>query len=517
MPGTASVTKVGSNKVDAILSGVKWVTTDLTYSFPKKFWFYNYNPEKNNNFQMFNSTQQDAVDKILKQFAGVSGLKLTKVNENFTSEGDLRYAMSDSPSGAWAYYPATASYGGDSWYNNSGKFNDNPRIGNWAYSTLIHETGHAVGLKHGHENDGGFPALHKKFDSNEYSVMTYRSFSGQNLNKDYSAEEWGEPQTLMMLDIAALQHMYGANYNYRSKDTVYKWLPNKGTTFVDGKGQGTPGANRIFMTVWDGGGRDTYDFTKYKTDLKVNLKPGSWSTTSADQLAKIGAESDGSKTYYATGNIANSLLYNGNKASLIENAKGGSGDDAMIGNVADNALTGGLGNDTLRGLSGEDKLKGGKGDDFLIGHKADDLIYGGHGHDKINGNSGDDKLLGGAGNDTIKGSGGNDTLKGGSGRDILEGQQGADNLNGGSGDDTLIGGKGADTYFFAPGSGNDLIRGFDPNVDKINLSAYKAINKFNDLKFDKNGSDLTIILNDKNQITLENVNKGQIDADDFIF
>jgi len=41
----------------------------------------------------------------------------------------------------------------------------------------------------------------------------------------------------------------------------------------------------------------------------------------------------------AAGNIANSLLYNNNTASLIENAVGGSGNDSMTGNVADNKLT----------------------------------------------------------------------------------------------------------------------------------------------------------------------------------
>ena len=37
---------------------------------------------------------------------------------------------------------------------------------------------------------------------------------------------------------------------------------------------------------------------------------------------------------------------NGNPASLIENAIGGSGNDTIIGNDADNRLTGGAGNDT---------------------------------------------------------------------------------------------------------------------------------------------------------------------------
>ena len=99
------------------------------------------------------------------------------------------------------------------------------------------------------------------------------------------------------------------------------------------------------MTVWDGGGTDTYDFSNYTTNLTVNLSPGEWTTTSATQLANLTGST------VAVGNIANALLYNGNVASLIENAIGGSGHDTIIGNVADNSLTGGAGNDSIDGGS----------------------------------------------------------------------------------------------------------------------------------------------------------------------
>ena len=121
------------------------------------------------------------------------------------------------------------------------------------------------------------------------------------------------------------------------------------------------------MTLWDGGGNDTYDFSGYATNLSVNLNPGAWTTISATQLAALGY------SHYAAGNIANALLYNGNTASLIENAIGGSGADTMVGNGADNHLTGGAGNDTLDGGAGNDTLVGGKGDDRLIGGSGDDL------------------------------------------------------------------------------------------------------------------------------------------------
>ena len=116
----------------------------------------------------------------------------------------------------------------------------------------------------------------------------------------------------MMYDVAALQEMYGANYSTNSGDTVYKWDPTTGQEFINGIGQAIPGANRIFMNVWDGGGHDVYDFSNYTTNLTVNLAPGGWIVTSSTQLAYLGGG------FYAIGNISNSLLFHGNTASLIE-------------------------------------------------------------------------------------------------------------------------------------------------------------------------------------------------------
>ena len=92
----------------------------------------------------------------------------------------------------------------------------------------------------------------------------------------------------MMYDIAALQYLYGANYNTNNTDTVYKWNPATGQETINGVAQAAPGGNTIFMTIWDGGGNDTYDFSNYTTNVTVNLQPGSWTTTSTAQLANLG-------------------------------------------------------------------------------------------------------------------------------------------------------------------------------------------------------------------------------------
>ncbi|WP_211486600.1 M10 family metallopeptidase C-terminal domain-containing protein, partial [Corallococcus exiguus] len=131
--------------------------------------------------------------------------------------------------------------------------------------------------------------------------MTYRPYVGST--GQFPAAQGEQPQTYMMQDIAALQRMYGANFETNSGDTVYSWNPSTGETLVNGVGQSLPAKNRVFLTIWDGGGKDTYDLSNYSTHLNVDLAPGSWSVFSKAQLAFLG------KNHYARGNVFNALLY----------------------------------------------------------------------------------------------------------------------------------------------------------------------------------------------------------------
>jgi serralysin len=200
--------------------------------------------------------------------------------------------------------------------------------------------------------------------------VSYRSYVGGSTTAGYTNETWGYAQSLMMYDIAAVQHMYGANFATNGGNSTYSWNPATGEMTINGIGQGKPGANKVFMTIWDGGGNDTYDLSSYSTNLKVDLRPGEWTKTSTPQLAKL--HWDGSKV--AVGNIANALLYKGDTRSLIENAVGGSGNDSLTGNDGVNLLRGGAGSDKLYGLGGADVLEGGAGGDTLSGGAGADIF-----------------------------------------------------------------------------------------------------------------------------------------------
>jgi serralysin len=68
------------------------------------------------------------------------------------AQADLRFAESAAAEVAYAYYPTNggaASVGGSAWFNHD-DFNT-PVRGNYAWMGILHETGHALGLKHGHE------------------------------------------------------------------------------------------------------------------------------------------------------------------------------------------------------------------------------------------------------------------------------------------------------------------------------------------------------------------------------
>jgi len=168
----------------------------------------------------------------------------------------------------------------------------------------------------------------------------------------------------MIADIEALQYMYGANFHTNNTDTVYKWDPNTGQEFINGVGQAVPNIQMLYMTVWDGGGVDTYDFSNFSSNVTADLRPGHFSTPAflpgqyGNLLPELGVDVLG-HTVYAEGSIGNALLYNGDTRSLIENAIGGSGDDILIGNQGNNVLSGNYGDDTFFYTGGVDTFNGG--------------------------------------------------------------------------------------------------------------------------------------------------------------
>ncbi|MGD9864398.1 MAG: M10 family metallopeptidase C-terminal domain-containing protein [Pseudodonghicola sp.] len=276
---------------------------------------------------------------------------------------------------------------------------------------LLHELGHALGLKHPFSD----PALPEAYDTNKYTVMSYTE------NPDNGAFS----DAMMLFDVYAAQDTWGA-VGFNAGDTSYTGAR---TATVD--------------VVWDTGGRDIFDASDRQGAVVLNLKQGAFSS------------------FDTTDDVAIAF------GSRIEKATGGAGNDLIVGNNARNVLSGGAGDDVIRAGGGNDILRGNDGADILRGGDGDDSLLGQGGNDRLLGETGDDVLEGGAGDDILSGHAGKDRLTGGAGDDTLRGGAGRDVLSGRTGDDILFGQAGGDRFVFGVGGDNDRIEDFEDDVDTI--------------------------------------------------
>jgi serralysin len=415
-------------EVNALLSplGYKW-SGSLTYSFRTNESYYSaaeygasLEPWAPGAFGL-SGANQSAVRSALQAWGEVANLGLTEVTDSAAVAGDLRFGFTalDLPGTiSWAYLPYPNAKAGDVWFENSmaGTMAANQSPGSWAYLTMLHEIGHALGLKHPHEGAWTLPAAHDQY---AYTVMSY------------TAGGAAYPQTPMLLDIAAVQHLYGANMATRSGDTVYSWAPGA----------------KVYKTIWDAGGVDTIDWGNQTSAARIDLNAGAWS--------QLGATSNKLAIAYGV---------------TIESAKGGSGNDTIVGNSANNTLNGGPGNDFLGG---------GAGNDVFIVSSGTDTIDGGAGFDSIDYGSQSSGVTANLANlprvlnvEGLNGTSFADRLTGNSAANRFDGRAGNDTLAGGGGNDILVGGAGNDSFDFlsAPGSANaDRITDFASRIDKIRL------------------------------------------------
>jgi serralysin len=508
MSATISTPASGFQTIDGLLCGTEWNLTTLTYGFPTVAADYGglgyaydddgnaATPDANETTNMgpLAAAARAATVQAMTELAAVTLMNVQLLTTN-PGTARLRFAETSTPRAVYAANAAYANFpnetkAGDTWFD-TGAFGS-AAVGSYAYITTFHELGHLLGLKHGQAFGGpNNVPLPSEWDSTEFSLMTYTAFIGDTIPPDWNHAAGAYPQSWMMLDIRALQEMYGANYATNSGATTYAFDPSTGRMSIDGVSQGTPAINTLFRTIWDGGGWDTYDFSAYRANhqLNIDLRPGFWSDVDGDSTFQAAYLGGGPNGGFARGQVANALLFNGNTDSLIEAALGGAGADTITGNQLGNWLEGRAGRDTLIGLQGDDQLFAGTGGGLLDGGFDNDTLYAGSGPDLLDGGDGRDvadyststrrvqahlhplfwgsngldadadtyvgveDLTGTKYNDTLGGDDAANIIHGLDSFDILIGRSGADTLFGDQGNDTLQGGLGADSL--VGGSGND--------------------------------------------------------------
>ena len=301
------ITRTGHRWFDANRDGI----TQISYSFNKHA----------RGHTAFNATQKEQARRSMQSWEDVANVSFQEGSRR--PEGLLAFSNSTDYEVAFGQYPGQE---GKVLINPRFGTNTNPALHNHGRMTLTHEIGHNLGLLHPGTYNFGNPnypdhALYAQ-DTRAYSVMSY--FDAPEAGKHFNGKL---PSAPMMDDIAAAQRVYGANNTTRNSDTTYGFNSNAGRDYLELNSR----HDTALFCVWDGGGVDTLDFSKYHQNQTINLR--------AESFSDVGG---------LVGNVSIA------KGVTLENAIGGSGHDSIIGNQANNVLKGGAGADRLRGAGGAD-------------------------------------------------------------------------------------------------------------------------------------------------------------------
>jgi Ca2+-binding RTX toxin-like protein len=434
---------------------------------------YGYDPDASIEFI---KPQKDNIVAALAYWSDIANITFEFEPEAEIGNPDLYYSNefnTDLINGR-AYGPDVPVFGGEifmNYRNNNSKDSTyvladmSFAIGTDRYRTLIHETGHALGLEHpsNYNKAASFgPDAVYNQDTAQYSIMSYfgkteKNADGVNLGVG-PIERW-QIATPLLHDIAAIQRLYGVNTTTRTGSDIYGF---NSTTGRAGLTLSKDTDQRAFA-IWDAGGaHDKLDFSGYATRNFITLvaAPKSGVIPTEGVFSNVG------------GLIGNVVIAPG---VVIEDATGGSGQDTIFGNSANNIINGGAGVDLMSGGVGSDTYYVDNAADIVDDHRVLPLVL------PPGADSGVDTifstvnyglqgtfaeklvLLESAKAVFASGSSGRDTLVGNSLANILTGYQGDDSLSGGGGNDLYVGVTVGDNV-------NELINGGTDTVETAALT-----------------------------------------------
>jgi len=305
------------------------------FYFPSSLPSYDTSADHRAGFVGFTSDQKSFTRNTLTYISSVVGLSFVETTDSTIASNRFTIAFANNTqtgSAGYAVYPSDPTdqslgspVGGDFFLAKTSGAPTTLVANTYAALTVIHELGHALGLKHPGSYDAGGqipagPFLSSAEDTSAWTVMSYQSTSAQ-YNAIYQA-----------LDIAALQYLYGPSPTASSganTHSISATAPN---------------------FIWDGGGIDLIDASSVGQGATIYLSPG--------YQGFLGASA--ASTITAAGQITV------NFGSAIENLRGTAFADSLFGNELGNSIEGGAGNDSLSGGLGNDSLFGGDGIDSVL-------------------------------------------------------------------------------------------------------------------------------------------------------
>ncbi|MFA7282177.1 MAG: pre-peptidase C-terminal domain-containing protein, partial [Sterolibacterium sp.] len=214
-------------------------------------------------FVAMTDNQKQTVRDVLAMYASIANITFTEVSSQ--SSADIRFGTSnqDGLSSGVTYQASPNSDGSlrqaDVFLNNTGRSASTSTLspGGYGYLTLIHEIGHALGLKHPGDYDAGDdrvppPFLPAAFDTEKFTVMSYLD------NSDSTTYH----STPALIDIAALQYLYGINTSESGSSHTFSF--SNSSAFV--------------TSLLAGGSNDIIDIQDQTVASKIFMLPGSLSS-----------------------------------------------------------------------------------------------------------------------------------------------------------------------------------------------------------------------------------------------
>jgi Metallo-peptidase family M12 len=315
-----------------------------------------------NGFAALNSTQRERVRDAFEYLSSVIDVQFTEAG----SGGDIQFGSNtQAGSAGYARYPNEGSQ--VFMANNQAGFDSGWEEGGYAWQTLLHETGHALGLKHpGNYNAGGGgtagPYLSRAADNRNNTIMSYHNGANKTRliydNGSFS-KSTVNASTFQGYDIEALQYLYGASSTVTARS--YQWeagLAFSNTLWNPNGGSEINLANQTGMNVVDlrAGKRSSIGIVDPYSDMPFTRAEYAALKSGGKALTSI----LGTPTYTGNNNL---LLAAG---SQFTRGIGGSGNDKFVANTVGGHVDGGGGDDQLFWTGGNLEAVGGEGSDTLL-------------------------------------------------------------------------------------------------------------------------------------------------------